>query len=266
MIIKSHSVSVREHMYILNKCSFGSFADLDSYLLSSFVELISHQPSPFANLKRLKIYPNCVSRLAEDQTKPEVTIMSTEVKKYLLDSAPGATLTMVSHDETRAVMNVQSARSLMRELQELLDEWKENSETNTAHMKQDKAPIESHMSTVHEQGEVEDHKAQPDTKIEGRSGGRMTHITCYWENLNEQFKKGNEKTGHILSMLQKIEGVMTKLPTSHRAKLQERFFGLSAEAEAIMDDVMDCMKIQYDKKPSRSNVYFHELVASQPLS
>ncbi|KAJ0824530.1 hypothetical protein HanRHA438_Chr17g0793431 [Helianthus annuus] len=126
-------------------------------LVSSFVELISHQPSPFANLKRLKIYPNCVSRLAEDQTKPEVT-MSTEVKKYLLDSAPGATLTMVSHDEH------------------------------------------------------------------------------------------------------------TKLPTSHRANLQERFFGLSAEAEAIMDDVMDCMKIQYDKKPSRPSVYFHELAASQPLS
>uniref|UniRef100_A0A251RLG8 Uncharacterized protein n=1 Tax=Helianthus annuus TaxID=4232 RepID=A0A251RLG8_HELAN len=71
-----------------------------SMLVSSFVELISHQPSPFANLKRLKIYPNCVSRLAEDQTKPEVT-MSTEVKKYLLDSAPGATLTMVSHDRPR---------------------------------------------------------------------------------------------------------------------------------------------------------------------
>ncbi|KAJ0446018.1 putative F-box domain, leucine-rich repeat domain superfamily, F-box-like domain superfamily [Helianthus annuus] len=220
-------------------------------LLSQFVELISHLPSPFANLKRLKIYPEYVTPEAEDQTEQEVT-MCTEVKNYLLDASPGATVTMVSHDEIRAVMNVQSARSLMRELQELLDEWKENSEANTAHMKQDKAPIESHMSTVHEQGEVEDHKAQPDTKMEGRSGGRMTHITCYWEDLNEQFKKGNEKTGHILSMLQKIEGVLTKLPTSHRAKLQERFFGLSAEAEALMDDVMDCMKIQYDKKPSRS--------------
>ncbi|KAJ0427726.1 hypothetical protein HanHA300_Chr17g0638311 [Helianthus annuus] len=102
--------------------------------------------------------------------------------------------------------------------------------------------------------------------MEGRSGGRMTHITCYWENLNEQLKKGNEKTGHILSMLQKIEGVLTKLPTSHRAKLQERFFGLSAEAEAIMEGVMDHMKIQFDKRPSHSNVYFHELAASQPLS
>ncbi|MFS8030168.1 hypothetical protein Hanom_Chr17g01530951 [Helianthus anomalus] len=63
--------------------------------LSSFVELISHLPSPFANLKRLKIYPEYVTPEAEDQTKPEVD-MPTEVKNYLLDSSPGATFTMVS--------------------------------------------------------------------------------------------------------------------------------------------------------------------------
>ncbi|KAJ0634837.1 putative F-box domain, leucine-rich repeat domain superfamily, F-box-like domain superfamily [Helianthus annuus] len=65
--------------------------------LSSSVELISHQPSPFANLKRLKIYPSYVTRLAEDQMELQVT-MCTEVKNYLLDASPGATFTVVSYD------------------------------------------------------------------------------------------------------------------------------------------------------------------------
>ncbi|KAJ0427723.1 hypothetical protein HanHA300_Chr17g0638281 [Helianthus annuus] len=154
--------------------------------------------------------------------------------------------------EIRAVMNVKSARSLMRELQVLLDEWKENGETNTAHMKQDKAPIESHMSTVHEQVEVENHREQPDTKMKLHFGGRMAHIKNYWGDLNKHLKNGYDNTGIIISMMQEIEEVMTKLPASHRAKLEERFFGLCAEAETIMGNVMDCMKIQCDKKPSRS--------------
>ncbi|KAI7739800.1 hypothetical protein M8C21_024264 [Ambrosia artemisiifolia] len=231
-------------------------------LLSSFVELISCQPSPFANLKRLKIYPIYVTPLAEDQTEPEIT-MSTEVKNYLLDGSPGATFTMISHDEIRAVMNVKLARSLMRDFQVLLDQWKEKSETNTAHMK---PPVGSHTEMVHEQVEVENHREQPDAKMKWHFGGRMAHIKNYWEDLNEQLEKGCNNTGFIISILQEIEEVMTRLPTSHQAKLQERFFGLCAEAETIMDNVMDRMKIHCDKKPSRSNVYFQELAASQPLS
>ncbi|KAI7739804.1 hypothetical protein M8C21_024268 [Ambrosia artemisiifolia] len=59
-------------------------------LLSSSVELISDQPSPFTRLKSLKIYPS-------DITEPEVT-MSTEVKNFLLDSSQDATFTLVSHE------------------------------------------------------------------------------------------------------------------------------------------------------------------------
>ncbi|XP_035842026.1 F-box protein At1g60400-like [Helianthus annuus] len=193
-------------------------------LLSSYVELISHHPSPFANLKSLKIYPVYV-------TRPKVT-MSNEVKNYLLGSSPDATLTMVSHEEIRAVMNVASAQNLIRELEVLLDQWKEYCETNTAPVKQDKAPMKSHF---HE---------------------RMT----YWENLNEPFHKGYESTRDITSVLQKLEGLLKKVPRSHRAKFQSRFSCLRAEAETIMDNMMDRMKIQCDKRPSRSiNVIYDEL-------
>ncbi|KAI7730197.1 hypothetical protein M8C21_000297, partial [Ambrosia artemisiifolia] len=63
-------------------------------ILSTSVELISHQPSPFANLKSLKIYRKTYFTQKE-QTQPKAT-MCTEVMKYLLDGSPGATFTMVS--------------------------------------------------------------------------------------------------------------------------------------------------------------------------
>ncbi|XP_076899503.1 F-box/LRR-repeat protein At5g02910-like [Bidens hawaiensis] len=66
-------------------------------ILFSSVELISHLPSPFANLKSLKIHRKIYSTQKE-QTQPEVT-MCTEVKNYLFDGSPGATFTMVSHDQ-----------------------------------------------------------------------------------------------------------------------------------------------------------------------
>ncbi|XP_071708017.1 F-box/FBD/LRR-repeat protein At1g16930-like, partial [Rutidosis leptorrhynchoides] len=64
--------------------------DLDTVqLISFFGELMLHQPSPFANLKHLKVYP-FDPYSAVQQTMP------TEVKNYFLDASPGATFTMVS--------------------------------------------------------------------------------------------------------------------------------------------------------------------------
>ncbi|KAI3713660.1 hypothetical protein L1987_72243 [Smallanthus sonchifolius] len=103
-------------------------------LLSFSVEVISCQPSPFVNLKGLKIYP--VDVTPEEHTQTKVT-MSTEVKNYLLDGSRGATFTMVSHEEIRAVKNDASARNLMRELQVLVDEWKGNNEANTQMNRED---------------------------------------------------------------------------------------------------------------------------------
>ncbi|KAM0059696.1 hypothetical protein Hdeb2414_s0005g00184211 [Helianthus debilis subsp. tardiflorus] len=132
---------------------------------------------------------------------------------------------MVSY-EVEAVMNVASARNLMRELQVLLDQWKECCETNTVHVKQDKAPMKSRF---HE---------------------RMTRIESYWEDLNEPFQKGYKNTRLTISKLRNIEGLLKKLPRSHTANLQARFFGLRAEAESFMGNMMDRMKIQCNKRPS----------------
>ncbi|GJU04597.1 F-box domain containing protein [Tanacetum coccineum] len=61
--------------------------------LSSSVELISNQPSPFANLKSLHIYP--IKDLSEVRNDVK---MSSEVKNYLLENSPSATFTMVSRE------------------------------------------------------------------------------------------------------------------------------------------------------------------------
>lgn len=67
-------------------------------LLSSSMELISLQPSPFVNLKSLMIYPE---KVYKDGQEEEKLTMSTEVKNYLLDGSPSATLRMVSHEVFR---------------------------------------------------------------------------------------------------------------------------------------------------------------------
>nr|GFB54436.1 F-box domain, leucine-rich repeat domain, L domain-like protein [Tanacetum cinerariifolium] len=54
-------------------------------LLSSSAELILNQPSPFANLKSLHIYP--VKELSEVRNDVE---MSSEVKNYMLENSPSA--------------------------------------------------------------------------------------------------------------------------------------------------------------------------------
>ncbi|XP_071695724.1 uncharacterized protein [Rutidosis leptorrhynchoides] len=65
-------------------------------LLSTSVDLISNQPSPFANLETLKIYP--VTGILVGRTLKNVDV-STVVKSYLLDTSPHATLTIVSREE-----------------------------------------------------------------------------------------------------------------------------------------------------------------------
>ncbi|KAI7739805.1 hypothetical protein M8C21_024269 [Ambrosia artemisiifolia] len=198
-------------------------------LLTSSSVLVSHQPSPFANLKSLHIYPAYATKVV---TQPQVT-MSAEVKSYLLDGSPGATFTLVSHEEIRA-------RTLMRELQLQLKQWEKNSETNTIDMKQDKSAMESHMATLPEQVEVEH---QLDTNMKRQFWERMTHI-------NKQFKKEHKNIRYTISLLRKIEGVLEKLPpTSYRAKLQVSFSSLRAEVDASMDVMVDRLKIQCDKKP-----------------
>ncbi|GKC45639.1 hypothetical protein Tco_1063361, partial [Tanacetum coccineum] len=144
------------------------------------------------------------------------------------------------------------AYELMEELQGLLNRWKANSDKNTAHM---------------DQGEVENQRAQQETIMESPFGERLTQIKSYWVELNKWYEEGDKRTCRIISMLQEIESLLIELPASKRAMIQLMYYSLYAEANTFMDNMMDRVKIQCDKKPRRSNVHFHELATtSQPLS
>ncbi|GJV34036.1 F-box domain containing protein [Tanacetum coccineum] len=169
--------------------------------LSLSVELFSHQPPPFAKLKSLKIYP------AREILHVKANVY-TLVKTYLLDSSPGATLTVVLREEIRA-------HKLMEKLQKLLNRWKANSDKNTAHV---------------DQGEAENQRAQQ-------------------HKLMEKLQK-------LLNRLLK------KLPASQRAKMQPMYTSLYAEADTFMDDMMDRVRIQCDKKLRRSNAPSSKLLGA----
>lgn len=64
------------------------------------MKLISNQPSPFANLESLKIYPVNIHSVDIDSQGhlPKKVNVSTELKNYFLDSSPSASLTLVSRE------------------------------------------------------------------------------------------------------------------------------------------------------------------------
>ncbi|PWA89334.1 F-box domain, Leucine-rich repeat domain, L domain-like protein [Artemisia annua] len=191
-------------------------------LLSSY-EPISHQPSPFANLKSLKIYP--VSKRIAQKKKVNV---SNVVKNYFLDSSLSATVNLVKREEIRA-------QATLERLQRLLNQLKESIENNKAQMLM-----------------VENQRAQQETKMQWRE--RLTHIGSYWKDLNEWHEKVNKKACRIIKMSRKIEILLRKMPTSNRVKMQSIFARLGAEADAIMDNMIDHMRIKYSKKPCRLDV------------
>ncbi|GKE20858.1 hypothetical protein Tco_1432370 [Tanacetum coccineum] len=54
--------------------------------------------------------------------------------------------------------------------------------------------------------------------------------------------------------------------SGERAKMQPMYSCLYAEADTFMDNMMDRVRIHYDKKPRCSNVLCHELATpSQPF-
>ncbi|GKB85321.1 hypothetical protein Tco_0957593 [Tanacetum coccineum] len=154
--------------------------------LSSSVELISNQPSPFANLESLHIYP--VRRLSEVRDGVK---MSTEVKNYLLDNSPNATFTMVSREEIRDKENTELALKEMASLQVMLERVKTMTENRIIQ-------VENLLQI----------------------GGSITHVNKSWEGLSKQIEKGRAKTDEIISELQNAKYTLTELPISKRAEMQ----------------------------------------------
>ncbi|KAI7739818.1 hypothetical protein M8C21_024282, partial [Ambrosia artemisiifolia] len=202
-------------------------------LLSSSVELMSYQPSPFVNLKSLKIHP--AGGLLEVPKRNTVK-MSMELKSYLLDSSPGATLTMVSREDVRAMKDAKFAQDLISELRELLEH--------------EKARIETKMAKMHEQGRPQ---------VSGHIG---TYIDMCWKSTSARIKKGKEKVYHIFSRLQDIKGLLTELPASNQATILPSFSALCAEFDIVMNKITECIKMDCDEDQRRLSVCLHELATT----
>ncbi|KAK9052829.1 hypothetical protein SSX86_029459 [Deinandra increscens subsp. villosa] len=206
--------------------------------LSSSVDLLFQQPSPFVNLKSLKICPGHAGWVRV-QSPEKVTLMFTKLKSYLLDSSPGSIFTLVFHEEVKA-------QKIMAELGVILEEEKNNTKTNRAHLECGNAQVESH---------------KPKAKMELKFV-KMSQMMSSWENLGVQLQRRKEKAWVIFSKLHDIEELLTKLPASKRAVFQPRFSSFCAEADIAISKITECMKIQCDEIQSFSSARFHELATT----
>lgn len=143
---------------------------------------------------------------------------------------------MVTVQERRAVWNARQAQNHMAILRVMLEKENANIETTK-------------------------------TQVENRdSGDSSEQIDSCWRDLIVQIKEGKETTNYIISKLEDIERFLTKLPASKRAKIQPSFSSLCAEANTVINKVMDCVKIQCDAKQSLLNGYLHELATGSKQS
>lgn len=137
--------------------------------------------------------------------------------------------------------NTELAQKLMADFHLLLEREKVKLETNKAHMEQGKT----------KQLQIEE---------------KVKHVNRCWNDFSVQIEQGKEKTGEIISELKDIRRLLKKLPTSKRADLQPFFSSLCAEADIVVNDILDNMKIQCDMKGSRFSVYFREFASTSESS
>ncbi|XP_071705199.1 putative F-box/FBD/LRR-repeat protein At4g13965 [Rutidosis leptorrhynchoides] len=188
------------------------------------VQLLSHLPSPFSKLTSLEIYPYNVYLEEEGQKKIN---MPTEVKNYMLDGSPSATVTICSREEMKELWNANRAQRILTELHMLLKEEKIKCETNKTHIDQTKSQTERHKEIMNEQGEtyIDEGKFVKE---------EFSQIQNYWNDLFEQMKQGGDKINDIFSSFDLVEDIMKKLPASKKDKIQERFSSVRAEACIVM--------------------------------
>lgn len=156
--------------------------------------------------------------------------------------------------EIRDMENTKSAQRLMTNFRRLLDREKTKMETNRAHMEKKKVPMHSHNTKMLEQGKTQCENLE---QVEER----MTRINGCWKDLSVRIEQGKQKTSEIFSDLQDIKDVLIKLPMSKRADLQECFSSLCEEANTVVNNILDQMKIHCDMKGNRFSMYFHEMAS-----
>ncbi|XP_071705192.1 uncharacterized protein [Rutidosis leptorrhynchoides] len=185
---------------------------------------------PHAKLTKFKIYPEYLH--SEKDGKKKIDIPS-EVKSYLLDGSPSATITMFSHGEVlelqNALLNAAFAPKMMGELQKLLEHEKLSCETIRSHDEQELVTEET------------------------------SQIRKVWKDISEHIKQGNKKIDDIFSMLDLIESSLKVLPALRKDRIHACFSGLRAEAYNVTKLILDCMKVKCEE-----GVWIHELdIASQ---
>ncbi|KAK9075994.1 hypothetical protein SSX86_004324 [Deinandra increscens subsp. villosa] len=92
IICRSHVPKILSLLQKLHNVKHLSLCMEIIKFLNLSMRVISHQPSPFGNLKSVKIFPKYSCSWTQEYTK---VIVSPEVKNYLLNSSPKATLTEV---------------------------------------------------------------------------------------------------------------------------------------------------------------------------
>lgn len=150
---------------------------------------------------------------------------------------------------------------LMAELQELLEQEKDNIETNRGFLELGKTPIENHSAEMHEPG-----KSQPETKMQLHNEENMAPITSCWNNLSEQVEERRGKACVIIWKLEDIEKVLRKMSASKRAVIQPCFSRLLADTDIIMNKITDYLKTYCDENQIRLTVRFRELATALQAS
>ncbi|XP_071705209.1 F-box/LRR-repeat protein At3g26922-like [Rutidosis leptorrhynchoides] len=184
-------------------------------VLATSMQLLSHLPSPFANLTSFKIYPAntqyfpCRTFRPKEEEQKKIN-MPIEVKNYLLNGSPNATVTIFSHQDAQALKNATLAQQSMTDLQILLTKEKIECETN-----QSTAPMKRHRAIMNDQ--------------------LKSHFENCWEDFFEQINQGGIKIKYIFSTLHRIEYLLEEeLPASKKDRIQSRFSSLREEAYSVI--------------------------------
>ncbi|GKA36680.1 F-box domain containing protein, partial [Tanacetum coccineum] len=289
-ICNPHPGNMEEIVDVLQKFQSVKFLTINveiPQLLSSQLELVSNKPSPFANLKSLKIYPAIIDELEEcdyskddyddeyefkyelqnededeeeeeegeeeeeeeeeEEDEDEEVNICAEVKNFFLNSSRSATVTKVTCQEIRAVTTPEVVINLMEELQVLLKE--EKAKIIMARKKRGKTPMQSHVTELHQQGKTEVMK-----KMQLLTEERVLTTESRWKDPSVQNYLENGKIGHMVSKLQAIKGVLATLPTSKRGEMKACFGRLFAEANLVMKKIDDAITLE--RNVSRNN--FHK--------
>ncbi|KAI3713746.1 hypothetical protein L1987_72332 [Smallanthus sonchifolius] len=113
-----------------------------------------------------------------------------------------------------------------------------------------------------ELGEAQVENYKQNAKMNPKFYGNMAQIKDVWANLDLQLQRRKEQASLIMSKLQLIESLLTKLPASNRAKIQLYFSSMCVEADIVISQIADCMRIECDLNQILSSVCFHVLATT----